>query len=192
MNAFWGPENRIMPAEFDTVIHTSTLESGWDWPVAGCRSLPEFVNLGLRAPERRFFWLLRDGEAAAFFGFTFNPHARRFQTGTFVAPWHRGTGANATLKHASIIAFRSMGLPLAAMVREENHRSIAAMRRLSGQEGIPARDELLGTPRRLFDLAAVPVDSASVQPGLAETIAGFESELRAVASHPAFHRALHH
>ena len=172
---------RILPAEIGADRFAAALHAGWDWPVSGCSTLAEYVELAIVAPRRRFFWLLGDDQPLGFFGFTHNDERRRFEVGTYLAPEARGTGANAVVKHSSIAAFQAMGLPLTALVRDENLRSLAAMRRVSGTAGELQIIEP-STLRWVFDLRSAAPDSASVSTRVFSQLLGNEGEFRATSS----------
>jgi hypothetical protein len=187
----WADDNdyRILPAEIGADRFAVALGAGWDWPVAGCSSLAEYVELAIVAPNRRFFWLLGGNEPLGFFGFAHNDDKRRFEIGTYLAPEARGTGANRVIKHTSIAAFQTMGLPLTALVREQNLRSLAAMRRISGRLGdfqVVAPD----THRWVFDLHAATVDTENVSVQVHSQLLERAGELNAIASR-ATRRARH-
>jgi hypothetical protein len=179
----WADDNdyRILPAEIGADRFAVALGAGWDWPVAGCSSLAEYVELAIVAPNRRFFWLLGDDQPLGFFGFTHNDALGRFEIGTFVAPEARGSGANQVVKHSSIAAFRAMGLPLTALVRDENLRSLAAMRRVTGDAG-HFQTVAPNTHRWVFDLHTATVDPENVSVQVHSQLLERAGELRAIAS----------
>lgn len=174
-------EYRILPAEIGADRFAVALGSGWDWPVAGCSSLAEYVELAIVAPRRRFFWLLDDNQPLGFFGFSHNDALRRFEFGTYIAPEARGTGANRMLKHSSIAAFQAMGLPLTALVRDQNLRSLAAMRRIAGTSG-ESQTVAPDTLRWVFDLHTVAIDPESISPQVHTQLLERAGELTAIAS----------
>ena len=175
---------RILPAEIGADRFAVSLGAGWDWPVAGCSSLAEYVELSIVAPRRRFFWLLGDDQPLGFFGYTHNDELRRFEFGTYLAPEARGTGANRVLKHSSIAAFQAMGLPLTALVRDQNLRSLAAMRRIAGGPG-EFQTVAPNTLRWVFDLNAATVDPDSVSLQVHSQLLERAGELNAIATRAA-------
>ncbi|MHA6695191.1 GNAT family N-acetyltransferase [Homoserinimonas sp. A520] len=175
-------EYRILPAEIGADRFAVALGAGWDWPVAGCSSLAEYVELAIAAPGRRFFWLLGDDQPLGFFRFAHNDALRRFETGTYLAPEARGTGANRVIKHSSIAAFQAMGLPLSALVRDEKLRSLAAMRRISGGPG-QFQTVAPNTLRWVFDLHSSTVDPESVSQQVHSQVLEHAGEFNTTACH---------
>lgn len=172
---------RILPAEIGADRFAAALGAGWDWPVAGCSSLAEYVELAIVAPGRRFFWLLGDDQPLGFFGFSHNDALRRFEFGTYLSPEARGTGANRVIKHSSIAAFQAMGLPLTALVRDQNLRSLAAMRRIAGGPG-QLQTMVPNSLVWAFDLHSATVDPESVCLQVHAGLLERKAELNAIAS----------
>ncbi|MCW4386187.1 GNAT family N-acetyltransferase [Salinibacterium sp. SYSU T00001] len=170
---------RVLPAEVATREHTAVLAGGWDWPIAGCDTLDSYVDLALTSSRRRFVWVLQGDEPVGFLGVVRNDSERRFETSTYLAPERRGTGLNRVLKHSLAAAFQTLGLPLVAVVRARNHRSLAAMRRLCSYPGSPAIAPD-GTARLVFDLSGL--DAHAADPRIRSSFIDFAPELRAMAS----------
>jgi GNAT superfamily N-acetyltransferase len=138
------------------------LKDGYDAPVAGCDTFGEYLD---HITEKPGLWGIQVGdEYAGLFALApVNGHAH-YQTTTVLTPAYRGSGINAPLKRAVAEAARDLGLPLAALIRPYNERSIRAMRRAFPDvapvemERVVARGPRAGEmdPCLFYDLSSIP------------------------------------
>lgn len=138
------------------------LESGYDKPVAGCDTFGEYLE---HLREKPGLWGIQVGdEYAGLFALAPVLGYEHYQTTTILTPQYRGAGVNTPLKRAVAQAARDAGLPLAALIRPYNERSIRAMHRAFPaivpveMERIVARGPRAGAsdPCLFYDLSLVP------------------------------------
>lgn len=173
---------KLTSSNHETDTNTILHGKGWDWPVAGCHTLAQYVSKIQLDTSRRFFWVHEANNVVGFFGFSLHPDFKSFQTGTFIDPQHRGRGINSRLKLTAIAAFQAMALPLIATVLEDNVRSLAAMRKVSGLNGDKFLEEYRKTSSYLFDLSNVQVNSHELDLSLFNEICAHAEDLRKIFS----------
>lgn len=173
---------KLTSSNEDTEKNVALLEQGWDWPIAGCLTLAQYVNKIQLDTSRRFFWVYEDELIVGLFGFSLHPDFKSFQTGTFIDPQHRGRGINNRLKQSAIAAFQSMQLPLIATVLEENSRSLAAMRKVSGEQGQKFWEGYRQTSSYFFDLSLVSVPAHEIDLSLFSEISTHVEDLKNIFS----------
>lgn len=164
------PEYTTTLSHVNATRNIKMLTQGWDWPVAGCKTLSEYVNKVDLDASSVFFWLHENETPVAFFGFSLHPDFNSFEIGTFITPEHRGRGINSIIKFSSIAAFQTLNLPLVATVLEENNRSLKAMRKISGKHGLLFDEQYRNTKSYLFELHDINVSIQQINTTLLTNI----------------------
>ncbi|WEO78797.1 hypothetical protein BJQ94_07140 [Cryobacterium sp. SO2] len=102
-----------------------------DYPVAAAPTGSALVqSYLLRAPESSWALWHNGAPAGVFAVVPYLELAGAHQTSTYLAPGARGSGLNAAVKRAAIVAARASSLSLYSSVHHANARSVAATRRL--------------------------------------------------------------
>lgn len=148
--------------EADREALYARLESGYDRPVAGCDTFGDYLE---HLREKPGLWGIQvGGEYAGLFALAPVSDRDHYQTTTILTPEYRGAGINTPLKRAVAQAALDAGLPLAALIRPYNERSMRAMRRAFPDvipteiERVVARGPRTGSldPCLFYDLSGVP------------------------------------